>query len=157
EAEPFSASPGPLTTTLEQLSAALGPGVAWTFEQLASIQVEGRGPMRIATLTGVLMLLAGCNALPPESVNGDDQNLSSGTAGKGTGDAEKSDKTANGTTAADATGVSDCELKAKACYADNQDPTVCDAILKGCTQPETKPACGQDCDASVRACFAKGI
>jgi hypothetical protein len=113
--------------------------------------------MRIATLTGVLMLLAGCNALPPESVNGDDQNLSSGSAGKGTGDAEKSDKAANGTTAADATGVSDCELKAKACYADNQDPAVCDAILKGCVPPETKPTCGQDCDASVRACFAKGI
>jgi hypothetical protein len=49
-------------------------------------------------------------------------------------------------------------LKAKACYAENaDDPQVCDAILKGCTPPESKPACGEDCDASVRACFAKGV
>lgn len=112
--------------------------------------------MRIATVSGVLMLLAGCNGLPAEPVNGDNQNLS-GSAGAGS-KAESSDKTKDGTAAADGTGLSDCELKAKACYAANEkDPSVCDAILKGCTAPDPKPGCGEDCDASVRACFAKGI
>jgi hypothetical protein len=121
--------------------------------------------MRIATVCGVLFWLAGCNQLPADPVSGDDQSLyANGNAGSGAADdAGKADpnEPKNGTTEAAPSGVSDCELKAKDCYAQGLDPKLCDSILQGCFPPGGKPAptpsCGEDCDASVRACFAKGV
>jgi hypothetical protein len=121
--------------------------------------------MRIATVCGVLLWLAGCNQLPAEPVSGDDQSLyANGNAGSGAGDdAGKADPNdpKNGTTEAAPSEVSDCELKAKSCYADGNDPKLCDSILQGCfptgEKPAPTPSCGVDCDAEVRACFAKGI
>lgn len=111
--------------------------------------------MRFATVTGALMLLAGCNGLPADPVKGDDQGLS-GSAGAAND--EKSSDPKNATASADGpSGVAECELEAKECYAAGKDPQVCDAILKSCTPPAPQPTCGADCDSSVRACFAKGI
>ena len=122
--------------------------------------------MRIATVCGVLLWLVGCDGLPPEDDFGSgDQSLkeNDGDPGKptvpGTGPAgQGANDIPNGTADASPNTDLDCQLKAKACYAEANDPALCDAILKGCQPPPpVSPPCGEDCDASVRACFAKGV
>jgi hypothetical protein len=110
------------------------------------------------------MLLAGCNQLPAEPVDGDDQGLRTGDsddagalAGSGAKDVP------NGTAEASANdpgpGIpGDCELKAKECYANGYDAKLCESILQSCLPPAPATApCAQDCDTLVRNCFAKGI
>jgi hypothetical protein len=112
-----------------------------------------------------LLWLVGCNGLPPEDdFGGDDQSLQAkdsvpdkpsvpGTAGQGANDFP------NGTADVSPSTDLDCQIKAKECYAQGNDPALCEAVLKGCQPPPaTSPPCGgEDCDASVRACYAKGV
>lgn len=117
--------------------------------------------MRIATVCGVLMLLAGCNQLPAEPVTGDDQGLRTGNDDAGDKAGSGAFDVPNGTGEASfgdpGPGTpSDCELKAKECYANGYDAKLCESILQSCLPPAPAP-CAQDCDALVRSCFAKGI